>query len=106
MDFRHIESFLGIDSNGAEELGRLLADNLASDLETIRRGIRNHDGESITFVAHSIKGAAGNLGFKNLSGLAAMMETRARAGRFDDLGDLMLKMQVLLEELEHSLAGR
>ena len=106
MDFRNIESFLDIDTNEAEELGQLLADALASDLEKIRRGIRDNDVESIAFVAHSIKGAAGNLGFERLAGLAAVMETRARAGRLDGLGDLILEMQTLLEELEGSLADR
>lgn len=106
MDFRNIESFLDIDTNEAEELGQLLADTLASDLEKSRRGIRDNDLESIAFVAHSIKGAAGNLGFKRLSGLAAVMEARARAGRLDGLGDFILEMQTLLEELEGSLADR
>lgn len=106
MDFRNIESFLSVDTNEAEELGRLLADSLASDLEKIRRGLRDSDAESISFVAHSIKGASGNLGFERLSQLAAVMETRTRAGRLDDLGDLLLEMKRLLEKLEGSLSGR
>ena len=106
MDFRDIESFLNIHTDEAEKLGRLLADTLACDLEKIRRGIRDSDAESIRFVAHSIKGASGNLGFKRLSQLAAVMETRARAGRIDGLGDLFLEMQHLLEKLEDSLSGR
>ena len=106
MDFRNIESFLNIDTNEAEELGRLLADNLVSDLEKIRRGIRDNDVESIAFVAHSIKGAAGSLGFEKLSELATVMETRVRAGRLEGLGDLLLEIQALLKELESSLAGR
>lgn len=106
MDFRNIKSFLGVDTNEAEELGRLLADTLASDLEKIRQGIRDNDLESISFVAHSIKGSSGNLGFEKLSQLAGVMETRSRAGRFDGFGELLLEMQRLLEKLESSLAGR
>ena len=106
MDFRNIKSFLGVDTNEAEELGRLLADTLASDLEKIRRGIRDNDVESIRFVAHLIKGSSGNLGFARFSHLAAVVETRSRAGRFDNLGDLLLEMQRLLEKLEDSLSGR
>ncbi|PIE62540.1 MAG: Hpt domain-containing protein [Desulfobacter postgatei] len=106
MDFRDIKSFLNVDINEAEELGRLLLDTLVSDLEKIRRGIRDNDVESIRFVAHSIKGASGNLGFERLSELAAVMEIRSRAGRLDGLGDLLLDMQSLLEKLESSLAGR
>ena len=105
MDFRNIESFLRVDINEAEELGRLLADTLASDLEKIRRGLRDSDVESISFVAHSIKGASGNLGFEKLSKLAAAMEIRTRAGRLEGLGDLLLDMQRLLEQLEGSLSG-
>ena len=106
MDFRNIKSFLSVDTNEAEDLGRLLADTLASDLEKIRRGIRDNDLESISFTAHSIKGSSGNLGFKKLSQLAAVIETRSRAGRIDGLEDLLLEMQRLLEKLEDSLSGR
>ncbi len=106
MDFRNIKSFIGVDTNDAEELGRLLADTMASGLEKIRRGIRDNDVESISFTAHSIKGSSGNLGFERISQLAAVMETRSRAGRLDGLGDLLLEMQSLLEKLESSLSGR
>lgn len=106
MDFRTIELFLNIDTDEAEELGRLLADTLASDLEKIRRGIRANDLESIAFAAHSIKGAAGNLGLEKLSEPAAVMENRARAGQTDGVDELLLKMQTLLKELESSLSGR
>jgi Hpt domain. len=57
-------------------------------------------------VAHSIKGASGNLGFQSLSQLAAVMETRTRAGQLDGLEDLLLEMQQFLEKLEDSLSGR
>lgn len=106
MDFRNIKSFLNVDTDSAEELGRLLADTLASDLKKIRRGIRDNDLESIIFTAHSIKGSSGNLGFEKLSQLAAVMETGSRAGRLEGLVDLLLEMQRLLEKLEDSLSGR
>ncbi|NDY71553.1 Hpt domain-containing protein [Desulfobacter hydrogenophilus] len=106
MDFRNIESFIGVDTNEAEELGRLLADTLASDLEKIRCGLRDSDAQSISFVAHSIKGASGNLGFERLSQLAAAMEIRTRGGRLDGLENLILEMQCLLEQLEGSLSGK
>lgn len=106
MDFRDIELFLSIDTNEAEELGRLLADTLASDLAKIRRGIRDNDVEAIAFAAHSIKGATGNLGFEKFSELASVMENRARAGRIDGADEMLLEMQTCLKELEISLAGR
>ena len=105
MDFRNIASFLNVDKNEAETLGRLLADTVASDLEKIRRGIRDSDPESISFAAHSIKGASGNLGFEKLSQLAGELETLARDGKFDGLETFILKMQGLWETLESSLSG-
>nr|WP_321400617.1 Hpt domain-containing protein [uncultured Desulfobacter sp.] len=106
MDFRNIESFLNIDTNEARKLGRLLADTLTSDLEKIRRGLKDSDAESIRFVAHSLKGASGNLGFEKLSQLAADIEMRCRAGQLDGWQGLLLDMQHLLEQLEDSLSGR
>ncbi|WP_020587864.1 Hpt domain-containing protein [Desulfobacter curvatus] len=106
MDFRNIESFLSVDTSEAEKLGRLLASTLASDLEKIRRSLRDSDAESISFVAHSLKGASGNLGFERLSQLAAAIEARTRAGRLDGLDGFLLEMQRLLEKLEGSLSGK
>jgi HPt (histidine-containing phosphotransfer) domain-containing protein len=106
MDFRNIELFLNIDTNEAQKLGRLLADTLTSDLEKIRKGLRDNDAQSIGFAAHSIKGASGNLGFEKLSLLAADIEMRSRAGRLGGVQDLISEMQHLLEKLEASLAGR
>ena len=106
MDSRNIESFLGIDTNDAQELWQLLADTMVSDLEKICRGIGDNDVKSIAFAVHSIKGGAGNLGFGKFSELASMMEVRTKAGRLDDLGDLLLEMQTLLEVPQVSLAGR
>lgn len=106
MDFRDIESFLGVDTNEAEELGRLLADTLASDLKKIRQSIRNNDLKAVCFVAHSMKGTTGNLGFSRPSNIAEIMETRARGGSLDDFPDLLLEMQTLLEELQGSLPDK
>lgn len=106
MDFRNIELFLNVDTNEALKLGLLLADTLTSDLEKIRRGLRENDAESIRFAAHSIKGASGNLGFKKLSQLAADIEMRSRDDRLGGLQKLILEMQHLLDKLENSLAGR
>nr|WP_320189757.1 Hpt domain-containing protein [uncultured Desulfobacter sp.] len=105
MDFRNIESFLDVDTNEAQALGRLLAKTLASDLEKIRRGLGDSDAEAISFAAHSIKGASGNLGFERLSQVAANLENRARGGRLDGLEELLLNMQGFLEKLESSLSG-
>ncbi|WP_320041683.1 Hpt domain-containing protein [uncultured Desulfobacter sp.] len=105
MDFRNIESFLNVDTNEAKALGSLLVKTLAFDLEKIRRGLKDSDAESISFAAHSIKGASGNLGFDRLSQVAANLETRARGGRLDGLEELLLNMQGFLEKLESSLAG-
>ena len=106
MDFRSIVSFLGVDEDEAEELGRLLADTLVSDLVKIRQGLGENDLETVAFVAHSIKGAAGNLGFERPAQLATALETSARAGLVDSLGDLVAELQIFLDALNSSLAGR
>ncbi len=106
MDFRKIATFLSIDEDEAEELGRLLVDTMASDLEKLRKGLHDNDLEAVAFVAHSIKGAAGNLGFDTLSQLAAGMEVDARAGQSGGFHDLINELQIHLDALNLSLAGK
>ena len=106
MDFRSIVSFLGVDENEAEELGLLLANTLASDLAKIRQSLKDDDLDAVAFVAHSIKGAAGNLGFERPAQLASTLETSAREEVTDGIDDLISELQVFLDALNSSLAGR
>jgi HPt (histidine-containing phosphotransfer) domain-containing protein len=98
MDFKKMASSLGIDEEEFIELTGLLITTSLADLEALDRAVGINDWAGAAGAAHSIKGAAGNMGFLDLSARAAGIETRARSGDLTGIGDsLALLRQDLLE---------
>ena len=96
MDFKAMAASLGVDEEDFMELLDLLVTTSFSDLETLEQGLRAGDAARVAGAAHSIKGAAGNMGFMDISGLAASIEASARAG---DLGGLESSAAGVRQEL-------
>ncbi len=83
MDFKAMASNLGIGEADFLELAELLVVTSFSDLAALEEGLAQGSLDSITHAAHSIKGAAGNLGFADIAAIASEMETLAGNGEFD-----------------------
>jgi two-component system sensor histidine kinase/response regulator len=69
------------------EIAALLIEDTPSRIEAIGRAIEQGDAETVRAQAHSLKGAAANLGAKPLQRAAAQLETDARESRSDLLSD-------------------
>ncbi|MFH1152897.1 MAG: Hpt domain-containing protein [Pseudomonadota bacterium] len=89
MDFKQMASDLGIGKDDFMELVDLLITTSLSDLETLALGIQSNDNSQAAGAAHSIKGAAGNMGFMDISKKAAAVEAAARAGNLDTIQDMV-----------------
>ncbi len=85
MDFKAMASNLGIDEADFIELAELLVITSLSDLAALEQGLAQGSKEPIAHAAHSIKGAAGNLGFTDIAAIAAEMETLVGQGEFDSI---------------------
>ena len=85
MDFKAMASNLGIDEADFLELTELLVITTLSDLAALEQGLAQGSKEPIAHAAHSIKGAAGNLGFTDIAAIAAEMETLVAQGAFDSI---------------------
>jgi HPt (histidine-containing phosphotransfer) domain-containing protein len=85
MDFKAMASNLGIDEADFLELAALLVVTSHSDLAALEQGLAQGSRDPIAHAAHSIKGAAGNLGFTDIAAIAAEMETLAGQGELDSI---------------------
>ncbi len=85
MDFKALASNLGIDDDDFIELAELLVTTSNDDLKKVEQGLANNDPEQVAAASHSIKGAAGNMGFEDISAMAAEMEQSGRKGSLDGL---------------------
>ena len=84
MDFKDLASRLGFDEDDFKELVELFITTTLSDIDKIKTGVQQDNSQDAAAASHSIKGAAGNLGFDNIFTLAKDMELLARQGNLNN----------------------
>jgi HPt (histidine-containing phosphotransfer) domain-containing protein len=78
MNLSGLASSLGFEENEFLELVDLFVETATSDMAKLDAAISSGAAEETVEAAHSIKGAAGNLGFRDIYELAKEIEMNAR----------------------------
>ncbi len=97
MDFKEMASNLGMAEDEFEELVDLFVATTRSDIAKMEGAIESGSSEEIARAAHSVKGAAANLGFEALAGTAKEIEMKAGA---EDMDAVLDSLDLLREKLE------
>lgn len=105
MDFEDLASRIGIDEEDFMELAGLFITTTRSDMDKIQQAMAEENPSDAAAAAHSIKGAAGNLGFEELAELAGIIESRGKEGSLEGIGDHMAQMEQRLSDVETQVAG-
>ena len=100
MNFKQFAETLGLDEEEFMELAELFLDTCASDLDKMTAAVIDVNPEEVSKAAHSIKGAAGNLGFKELSDIAKEIEHNAQEGNLNGTPENVEALKQKLGELE------
>lgn len=103
MDFENLAANLGIDKEDFIELLELFIITTRNDMEKITQSLASGDAPGAASAAHSIKGAAGNLGFMDLSEIAKEMEMAAKDSDLSAFPDRMKQLQAHVAILEKQL---
>jgi HPt (histidine-containing phosphotransfer) domain-containing protein len=90
MDFNELASRLGLDEEDFMELVELFVTTTLSDIDKIKKGFSENNPADAAAASHSIKGAAGNLGFDDIFQLAGKMEAQAKEGSLDDFNSYII----------------
>ena len=99
MDFKHLASKIGFDEEDFMDLVALFITTTLSDLDKIKQGVSTNHPEDAAAASHSIKGAAGNMGFDDMFALAKKMEAQAKAGRLDNFDVYILDLETRVRAL-------
>ncbi len=102
MDFNDLASRLGIDEEDFKELVELFVTTSFSDIEKIRKGVLKNKPADAAAASHSIKGAAGNLGFDEIFSLARDMEMQAKSGSLENFEDYLSDLESRVNALNPS----
>ena len=105
MDFKKFAETLGLEENEFTELAELFLDTCVGDLERLDAAVTNDQAKEVARAAHSIKGAAGNLGFMELSDIAKTIEANAQEGNLDNTRENIAAFREKLGELEKIVRG-
>ena len=100
MDIKKLADKLGLDEAEYMELIELFVATGHSDIEKIQAAVQASDPEGAANAAHSIKGAAGNLGLMNFHARAKQFEAEARRGVLDGAQESIQFLKKTLAEIE------
>jgi len=99
LNFKIMSKKLGLEEDEYLELVELFIETSKSDLKNLQSAINNKDMEMIAGIAHSLKGAAMNLGLEEFLGLAKMIEKTARDGELEETAKTA---EIFQEKLDNS----
>ncbi len=99
MDFKDLASRLGLDEEDFVELAELFVTTTLSDIDKIKKGVAENNSADAASASHSIKGAAGNLGFNEIYELTQKMEAQAKEGSLNDFDVYINDIESKLKEI-------
>ena len=98
-------SNLGFDEDEFKEVAQLLITVSLTDMETLEQGLSENNPDKVKDAAHSIKGAAGNLGFMELSNCAETIENSARSQQIENLEPHVQTIKNWLQAITRALSS-
>ena len=99
MDFKTLAENLGLEESEFFEMTDLFIEVSLSDLDRLETGLKQADADEVVEAAHSIKGAALNLGLQEISDVAQGVEMNAREKNLDGAQEAVQKIRDMLDQL-------
>ncbi|MDA8138837.1 MAG: Hpt domain-containing protein [Desulfobacteraceae bacterium] len=85
MNFKELGARLGLEEDEYRELVELFISSGGNDFANLQQALTAGDADKVMRSAHTIKGAAGNLGLMDVSAIAKLIEYRAEQKNLDGL---------------------
>lgn len=108
MNFRQMADRIGFSEDEFMELVELFLESSLEELDHISAAAKEMDFSTMAMCAHSIRGAAINLGFEEIHALAKAIEGNARANELNGTIEAAEKIKDNLEQIVGTmvLSGR
>ncbi len=104
LDRARIDALHDIDPTLVRDLAELFADETRTHLEALRAALTDDDVDGISFTAHTVKGAAANLGATELARRCHELDLAAQAGLVEQLPGLVAGVEAEYRVVEAALA--
>jgi histidine phosphotransfer protein HptB len=100
MDFKAMAQSMGLEEDEFIEVLALFVEVSESDLLNMATGLKNEDAKSVSNSAHSIKGAALNLGLTGIANIAQSVEMKAREDNLQGVSEATHVIREKLDEIQ------
>jgi len=104
MNIKELAANLGLEEEEYRELIDLFILSGGGDVQKIVDGVAAGDADQIMRAAHTIKGAAGNLGLVDVSAAAKIIEARAMHNQLGELSEALRMLQGLMQQISDGTA--
>lgn len=105
MNIKELAANLGLEEDEYLELVELFLDTGSADFQKMESGLANRDADQVMRSAHTIKGAAGNLGFTEISDLAKLIEENAGNNTLEGLDQAVSTLRSQLQSITAFVNG-
>jgi HPt (histidine-containing phosphotransfer) domain-containing protein len=105
MNFQELAENLGLEVDEYRELIELFIDTGSADFQKIQVAMAGGDAEQVMRSAHTIKGAAGNLGLMDVSDTAKSIEESASKNQLDGIGTAVQILKTQFEAIDAFVNG-
>ncbi len=105
MNFNALAENLGLEVDEYRELIELFVDTGTADFLKIQEAMANSDAEQVMRSAHTIKGAAGNLGLMDVSEVARTIEEGAINNQLDGLTPAVHSLKAHFDAIDSFVNG-
>jgi HPt (histidine-containing phosphotransfer) domain-containing protein len=106
MNVKDLSENLGLEEDEFLDLVKLFVETSAANLTDLEKALETGDAEEVVKASHSLKGAAGNLGFQAIYEHAKLIETNARQGILEGgkeaVSSIREKLTLIEEDLKKS----
>ena len=103
MNLKELANHLEMEKEEFLELIELFLDTSTSDLNHLQSAVEKREDLNAVKAAHSIKGAAANLGMAEIYELAKKIETEARGNQLDRTLEWIPTLRRLLDQVAEGL---
>lgn len=98
MNLKALADNLGLEEDEYMELIELFIETGKADLDKIQSAVEEGNGIEAAHAAHSLKGAAGNLGFNEISEIAMKVEGNAHSSDLNKIAEYVQALKKKLDE--------
>jgi HPt (histidine-containing phosphotransfer) domain-containing protein len=104
MDFKQMGERLGLEEDEFKELVALFMETGRADYATLTQTIKDGELVKASRTAHTMAGAAGNLGLMDIHKIAKTIELQANESRPQGLAEMAAQLSAMFDRIATAMA--